>query len=151
MKNDLNFENDTFNLVFEIKKFNKLLQNKHDFRENPYEVSGKKFSKIGLIINEDGFEINYRFHGRGCTFFLKGREYLFNVDTSSFHNIIITVGGFFCYLKSYIPDIDDSYPIQEIMEGLERKGVFVKRKAIDTGVFHVNEKWYSKYKLKTLL
>ena len=149
MKNDLNYENAIFEFVFEIKSFNELLQHKYDFRENPYEVSGKKFSKIGTIINDEGVEIKYRFHGRGCTFFLKDREYFFNFDTTSIHNIIITVGGFFCYLKSYMPDIDDSYPIQEIMENLERKGVFMHRKAMETGVFHVNEKWYFAYKFKT--
>lgn len=50
-----------------IKNFELLLKKKYDFDKNPVLVAGTLFERAGRIS-----EIDYRFHGTGCTFQLNG-------------------------------------------------------------------------------
>jgi len=50
-----------------IRKFELLLKTEYGFAENPILVAGNLFERVGKIS-----EIDYRFHGTGCTFQLDG-------------------------------------------------------------------------------
>lgn len=149
--NYLEIEQFVFEYVSYIKSFNVCLTSKYHLNDIPYNVAGKSFPKKGAILvnNED---VEYRFHGRGCTLFWGKLHIFFNVDATSIHQIIITPGGLQCFLESRIQGYNEkgySDEIENILNGFEERGVFMKRKLSDLGTYHVNEVWYSAYKNKT--
>jgi len=143
MNNKVNYYEDIlFEYVKRIKRFNNLICIRYQLDDIPFNLSGKAFPKIGSLVDDNGRTISYRFHGRGATFFEEEVETYFSIDTSSKYQIIISVGGFYCFLKTYLKDYDEGFPLEQMMEELEQRGVFIQRKHSDLGVFHVNEQWY---------
>lgn len=146
--NEINIDDLLFEYVSYIKIFNAYLQKEYELKDIPYNLSGKAFPKIGSVII-DSLKVDYRFHGRGCTLNWKGFDVFFNVDAVSKHQIIVTLGGWERFLETRIPNFNDlhlSDKTSEIMEDLEQRGIFMKRKPSDLGTFHVNELWYKAYK-----
>jgi hypothetical protein len=136
------YEDVLFEYVKKVKRFNELITNKYQLIDLPYNVSGRLFPKIGEIEDENGIIISYRFHGRGATFYEGLTKIHFDVDTNSKYQIIVSIGGFYCFLKTYVKDYDENFPVEQLMEEFELRGMFIKRKISDLGGFHVNEIWY---------
>lgn len=99
----IDFETILYFYVDHIKKFNEHLFTEFNLTDIPYNVAGKSFAKDGFV-NIDGVDVEYHFHGRGCTLFWNGLHIFFNIDVTSIHQIIVTPGGWHCFLETYLPD-----------------------------------------------
>jgi hypothetical protein len=144
--NDINFEKILFDYVNYFKVFNEYLIEFYNLKDIPYNLSGKEFPKLGVVFIK-GEKVNYRFHGQGCTIFWGRLNIFFNIDASEEYNkIILTQGGWVCYLKSYFlnfEEIEKTIDVRKILISFEERGIFIERKIKEYGCFHVSEKWFA--------
>jgi hypothetical protein len=130
----------------DINDFNNCLVKKYNLPDSPYYHSGKLFPKIGLlIINE--ININYRFHGMGCTFWKDENEYYFNVDSTSPNWLLLSYHGIYNFLNSYLKWDDKNFTeLDLIIEELNKNSILFET-IQNSRNLKVYEDWYSKYRL----
>jgi hypothetical protein len=151
MEQHSDIEKVLFSFTTYIKRFHEHLVAKYQLTDIPYNVKGREFPKKG-IENIDDDDVEYQFHGGGCTFKWGEIEINYDIDASSVHGITISgypIGKFIQTSPQFkfLPYIDYSYAeMQPVLESLEKKGVLMTRKPSDLGSFHINEVWYESYK-----
>lgn len=150
MDNLLNVEREIFLLVNHIKDFHDFLTQAYSLNDIPYNLSGKIFSKKGEVLINDA-QVNYHFHGNGCTLVWNNCEIEYAIDVVSRHGIKIGAYGIGKFLNT-LPSGEniESYSFEEmttILQQLELNGVLMTRKPEDMGSWHVNEEWYQSCKV----
>jgi len=140
-----------FSFTHYVKRFHEHLVAKYQLTDIPYNVQGREFPKTG-IENIDDVDVEYQFHGGGCTFKWGNIEINYNIDASSVHGITISCYPIEKFIQTapqfkHLPYANYSYDeMQPVLESLEKKGVLMSRKPSDLGSFHINEVWYDSYK-----
>lgn len=140
-----------FNFANHIKRFHHHLVTKYRLTDIPYNVKGREFSRKG-IENIDNVDVEYQFHGRGCTLNWGGSEIKYDIDATSVHDILVSgysIGKFIQTTPQFRNLMYANYSFDEmqpVLEELEKRGVLMTRRQSDLGAFHINEVWYESYR-----
>ena len=135
----------------QIKKFNLSLTNFYQLTFCPtYNEAGNLFPRNGEL-DLNNAKINYRFHGRGCTFQTEGIIVSYDIDVLHNNEIIISRWKFLEFIKSSSRN-SSSIELKDLLEiftELVKKGALLQRKN-DVLEFNINENYFNT-KSQTLL
>jgi hypothetical protein len=139
-----------FGLVTYVKRFHEHLHAKYQLTNILHHVRQREFPRKG-IENIDEVNVEYHFHGLGCTLKWGEMEINYGVDESSVHGITISGYPIEKFTESapqfkHLPySIYSGSEMDLELENLEKIGVLMTRKPCDLGSFHINEVWYESY------
>lgn len=125
-----------------IKSFNKLLMVTYNLDIEPtYNEARTLFPRSGMIL-DDGVQIDYLYHGSGCTFTKENVIISYDIDVLHNNEIKISDWKFNEFIRTYtkgmsLISIDD---LDTIFMKLTERNVLIKRTA--SLVFNINEDYF---------
>jgi hypothetical protein len=134
-----------YNYIGMVLKCEGLLMKNYNLESIPYlnKRSIPKSSKLLL----DGVELEYNFHGSGCSFILGSIELDYDIYVDRENYIVISPWGFMLFINSFLKPVTNytEEQIAEWLETLNSKGI-INKIYQEYFVYEVSFTWYKAFK-----
>lgn len=143
---NIQIEEILFKFISVILQCENLIGKEYNLKGIPY-LNKDKIPKTGKIQGVEA-QLEYRFHGSGCTFNLGSIELDYSIYIDRENYITISPWGFSCFVNTYTK-IEIPYTEAQVLEWLEMLNAQKLISKIQEGyfVYEVSFEWYKAVKI----